>query len=189
VAWGEGEGVSKTKARKAPELPYITEALRTLAVPTDGLVCDPANARTHGPANLDAIAGSLKVYGQRRPLVANRRTGAVEAGNGTLEAARALGWSHVAVVWVDDDPATAAGFSIADNRTAELAGWDQAALDALLKEVPQGQDERLDAMLAELATAQGINPPDFQPVGPGEQGRLDEKARVKCPHCGEEFVP
>ena len=31
--------------------------------------------------------------------------------------------------------------------------------------------------------------PDFQPVGEDEQPRLDQKAPIKCPHCGEEFVP
>jgi ParB family chromosome partitioning protein len=31
--------------------------------------------------------------------------------------------------------------------------------------------------------------PDFQPVGVEEQGRLDQKKPVTCPHCGEEFTP
>ena len=56
--------------------------------------------------------------------MANRaQNGKVEKGNGTLRAAKQLGWSHVAVLWVEDDPATAAGYGIADNRTGELSGW------------------------------------------------------------------
>lgn len=31
--------------------------------------------------------------------------------------------------------------------------------------------------------------PDFAPVGADEQPRLDQKAPVTCPHCGESFVP
>lgn len=31
--------------------------------------------------------------------------------------------------------------------------------------------------------------PDFEPVGIEDQGRLDEKAKVKCPECGHEFSP
>jgi len=31
--------------------------------------------------------------------------------------------------------------------------------------------------------------PDFQPVGVDEQGRLDQKKPVTCPHCGAEFTP
>jgi len=96
--------------------------------------------------------GSLRVYGQRKPLVVNRRTGTIEAGNGTLQAAVALGWTHVAVVYVDDDPMTATGFSIADNRTAELAEWDREALDKLLSEI-QTNDPLLDRMLADLSAS------------------------------------
>ena len=31
--------------------------------------------------------------------------------------------------------------------------------------------------------------PDFQPVGAGEQSRLDEKKLATCPECGTEFKP
>lgn len=109
----------------AADLSHIAEQLRPLAVPCADLLLDPANARRHPEPNLEAIKGSLRVYGQRKPVVVNRRTGTIEAGNGTLQAASALGWSHLAAVYVNDDPMTAAGFSIADNRTAELAEWDR----------------------------------------------------------------
>jgi hypothetical protein len=105
-----------TKRKPVPDHSHIAESLRPLAAACADLVLDPANARKHPEDNLEAIKGSLAVYGQRKPIVVNRRTGAVEAGNGTLEAARAMGWTHVAAVYVDDDPMTAAGFSIADNR-------------------------------------------------------------------------
>src|SRR5512138_70886 len=97
------------------ELTYIAEGLRVLAAPIDELHIDPANARTKHA--LDRIATSLKLYGQRKPIIANRlQDGKIEAGNGTWLAAKQLGWSHIAVVFVDDDPATAAAFGIADNR-------------------------------------------------------------------------
>jgi ParB-like chromosome segregation protein Spo0J len=135
----------------------IAEPLRALAVPIDELTPDPANTRTHGPENLNAIKASLRVYGQRKPVVVNRRNGVIEAGNGTLEAARALGWTHVATVYVDDDPVTQAGFSIADNRTAELAEWDRDALEMVLATI-ESDDDDLAAMLQNLA--EEISPPD-----------------------------
>ena len=98
-----------------------------MAVPIDSLHEDPANARVGH--DLTRIAASLKAYGQRKPIVANRlQDGKIEAGNGTYRAARQLGWSHVAVVFVDDDPATAAAFGIADNRVAEFSRWDEDVL-------------------------------------------------------------
>ncbi|MBI5951888.1 MAG: DNA modification methylase [Chloroflexi bacterium] len=112
------------------DLSYIAEGLRGLAVPLDDLHVDPANART-GHA-LDRIAASLKAYGQRKPIVVNRlQDGKIEAGNGTYRAAQSLGWSHIAVVYVEDDPATAAAFGIADNRVGEFSEWDEDVLREL----------------------------------------------------------
>jgi hypothetical protein len=187
------------------DLSHIAEQLRALAVPIAGLVLDPANARTHPIANLEAIKGSLAVYGQRKPIVVNRRTNVVEAGNGTLVAARDLGWTHLAAVYVDDDPNAAAGFSIADNQSALLAGWDKEALDKVLRQIDTN-DDRLRGMLDDLAKDQGIQLGPDPPQDPGPQ--LDQaealqkkwgtalgqiwvaesksappRKVVKCPHC------
>jgi DNA modification methylase len=116
------------------ELSYIAESLRGLAVPIDDLHLDPANTRTNHA--LDRIAASLKAYGQRKPIIANRQqNGKIEAGNGTWLAAKKLGWNCIAVVYVDDDPATAAAYGIADNRLSELSTWDLDALGALIPTV------------------------------------------------------
>lgn len=141
----------------APNLDHIAEQLRPLAVAIEDLTPDPANARKHGADNLTAIKASLRVYGQRKPVVVNKRNGVVEAGNGTLAAAIALKWTHVAAVYVDDDPSTAAGFAIADNRSAELADWDGEALDKLIREIETG-DEDLQALLSQLAEEQKLIP-------------------------------
>lgn len=164
----------KLKADEAkPELFYITEQLRPLAVPVVDLVFDPANARLHPEDNMRGITASLRVYGQRKPIVVNKRNGVVEAGNGTLQGAIALKWSHIAVVYVDDDPSTAAGYSIADNRTAELADWDTDALDKLLREIDTG-DEDLQAMLSKLAEDEGVVSLDDEAAGAGGTGNADE---------------
>lgn len=119
------------------ELSYIAEGLRGLAMPVGSVHEDAANARV-GHA-VERIAASLRQYGQRKPIVANRgQGGRVIAGNGTLAAARVLGWSHVAVVWVDEDAASATGYSIADNRTGDLSRWDVEALGALIEALPDG---------------------------------------------------
>jgi DNA modification methylase len=101
-------------------------------VPVGALSLDPANARKHGTRNIDAIAGSLRQFGQRRPLVCRRAGGAtmVIAGNGTLEAARSLGWTEVVITVVPDDwtAEQAKAYALADNRTAELATWDEGVL-------------------------------------------------------------
>lgn len=110
----------------------IAEPLRQLAIPIDSLHLDPANARVHGEKNLAAIKASLAQFGQRKPIVVQRAGMIVRAGNGTVTAAKALGWTEIAAVVLDDDNATAAQFAIADNRTAELAEWDPDVLATLL---------------------------------------------------------
>lgn len=110
----------------------ISQDLIPLATPLDALRPDPLNARSHTPGSIAEVAKSLDLYGQRKPIVVNKNTGFVLAGNGTLAAAQHLGWSHLAVVKVEDDPDTAIGFAIADNRTAELSSWDESGLKELL---------------------------------------------------------
>ena len=104
---------------------------------------DPANARKHSPRNLKAIRDSLDVFGQQKPIVIDSR-GVVIAGNGTLEAARELGWDEITVAVTDLDPAHAQAFGIADNRTAELAEWDTDVLGQLL----EGMDSDLADILS-----------------------------------------
>ena len=110
--------------------------LRVVKVNIDSLRLDPDNARKHSDKNLDAIAGSLKRFGQRKPIVV---TGAniVIAGNGTLEAAKKIGWSQIVVAYVPADWSfeQARAYALADNRTAELGEWDNDKLAMQLIEL------------------------------------------------------
>lgn len=109
----------------------IIEDLAGLATPIDKLELLPGNPRR---GDVDAIARSLNQFGQRKPIVA-RRDGTVIAGNHTLQAARQLDWSDVAVVWVDDDDVTAAAFALADNRTNDFGTYDEQLLAAMIGQV------------------------------------------------------
>lgn len=89
---------------------------------------DPDNARRHDRRNLDAVARSLELYGQRQAVVVGP-DGVIVAGHARVEAARRLGWTHVVCVAADDlDDRARRAYAIADNRTAELATWDQDRL-------------------------------------------------------------
>lgn len=136
--------MSLDSSKSSPLLPYIAPDLRPLAVPVANLVLDPRNARLHPERNLAAIRASLKKFGQRKPVVVHRETGVVLAGNGLVTAARELGWTHVAAVQVDDDPATATAYGLADNRTAELASWNDQVLAELLQEVRDAEGLELE---------------------------------------------
>ena len=93
-------------------------------VACDTLSLDPANVRKHSAKNLDAIKASLRRFGQQKPIVVDAK-GIVLAGNGTLTAAKALGWKEIQIVRTDLAGVQATAFGIADNRSAELAEWDE----------------------------------------------------------------
>ena len=144
------------------------------------LSLDPNNARKHSKRNLDAIAASLNKFGQRKPIVVHKDT--VIAGNGTLEAARSLGWKEIGITrcpddWDDD---TAKAYALADNRTAELAEWDDAILATQLLDLDE-MGWKLDSMGFEKPVLPNFMPEDI------EQPRLDQRAPVMCPQCSFEW--
>ncbi len=113
----------------------IAQGLEHLALPIASLTPDPRNARRHSDRNLAAIVESLKRYGQRKPVVVQRQGMIVRAGNGTMVAAQALGWTHLAALIVDENDIDAQGFALADNRTAELAEWDYEELTNIIRDL------------------------------------------------------
>lgn len=96
-------------------------------VPIDRLMHDPSNARTHNKANIAAIKGSLAKFGQQKPIVVTKDN-IVIAGNGTLQAARELGWKDIGVVYTHLSGPEAMAYALSDNRTGELADWDKGML-------------------------------------------------------------
>lgn len=95
------------------------------------LTPDPLNARVHNEKNWQAIMESLALFGQMKPITVRKENMTVMAGNGTVEAAKRLGWTKLACSVIPMTDAEAAGFGVADNRTAELATWDFEVLEQL----------------------------------------------------------
>lgn len=159
----------------------VNEALKPLLVPIESLTPDPTNARVHSDRNIDAIAYSLKTYGQQKPISISPDGTTVLAGNGTLLAALKLGWGKIAAVPFDSEEAVKqAGWKIADNRTAELAAWDWEIVAVQLSALrADGQDLAAlgwdEAELAPLLNA------DWEPPAKGELPDKDE-ARVAAIH-------
>jgi hypothetical protein len=107
----------------------IHPSLVPLAVPIAGLTPDPRNARLHNERNIVSVMDSYREHGQRKPIVVQKKTDAglemvVRAGNGQLEAAKRLGWTHLAVTLVDEEDKKAIAFALRDNRTGDLAEWN-----------------------------------------------------------------
>jgi hypothetical protein len=146
--------------------PRIHGELAELRVAITSLKPFPGNPRR---GDLDGIKASLAANGQYRPVVVNRRTMEVLAGNHTLRAALELGWDEIAATFVDADEELAKRIVLVDNRTNDLAGYDEAALAELLSGLQEldgsGYDE---AALSRL---------------------LDEVTPVELPGVDEEVPP
>lgn len=114
---------------------------------------DPANARKHNDRNIDAIIASLRRFGQQKPIVIDCNN-VVRAGNGTLEAARRLQWESIDCIYTSLNGADAVAYAIADNRTAELAEWDEDMLAAQLNGLLSESEE--------IALAAGFTPEEIE---------------------------
>lgn len=110
----------------------IPTTLDRLTIPITQLTPRKGNPRQ---GNTGVIAESLQKNGQYRPIVVNKPTGEVLAGNHTLAAAKQLGWTRIAVTFVDVDDDQAARIVLADNRTADLGTYDDELLIDLLHQL------------------------------------------------------
>lgn len=137
---------------KTDDVPWIHPALAESAIRADGagglalipierLSFDPANARRHPEKNHEATRASLRRFGQRTPIVVQKQGMIVRAGNDRLRVFQEEGWSHVAALVVDENSVDATAYAIADNRTGELAEWDD---DTLAKQLRALIDDGVD---------------------------------------------
>lgn len=156
------------------------------------LVRAPRNPKSH---DLGAIHTSIARFGFVSPIILDERTGRLLAGHGrldSLQAAKASGSSkppdriiaqdgswRVPVVRgvASKSDQDAEAYLVADNRTVELGGWDDAALASLLSDLA-AQDalagtgfdkDDVDALLKRLGD---------DTLGQDESGRLKSSWEV-----------
>lgn len=147
------------------------------------LTLDPTNARRHSARNLEVIANSLKDFGQRKPIVVTE-SGLVVAGNGTLEAAKTLGWDSIEVTYVPASwtPNQVKAFALVDNRAAELAEWDTSILAEQLIDLSNLFDiQDFGFNPLEQAPEEEQAPDDFKEIN------IETETDYRCPKCAYEW--
>jgi 16S rRNA G966 N2-methylase RsmD len=146
----------------------VVSELHSLLVPIDDLVPDPRNAVKHPERSIEAIKVSLAEFGQDQPLVVQREGMIVRKGNGRLEAARQLGWTHVAAVILDEETIRSRARAVADNRSSDFREWDFEVLREDLASF--GDDFSFDDVMfdsVELATFGSVASPSGEVIGVG----------------------
>ncbi len=118
----------RKKLLQSTSLPEGARDLRVCMAAVETLKPNPHNARTHSKRQLTALVRSIKHFGFTRPILIDA-FGTVLAGHGCLAAAKLMGLARVPTITLSDlTPAQARGYVIADNKLAELAGWDREKL-------------------------------------------------------------
>lgn len=116
-------------------------------VPTSGLAVDPSNARTHSKRQIAKVAASIKSFGFNSPILIDR-DGKVVAGHGRLLAAKELKLELVPTIRLEHlSSQQLRAYALADNRLAELAGWDD---DLLATEISGLLDLDLDFEITDM---------------------------------------
>ncbi|MEM7024094.1 MAG: DNA methyltransferase [Pseudomonadota bacterium] len=123
------------------------------------------NPRTHSRKQIRQIAESIKTFGFTNPVLLDARSGII-AGHGRVAAAELLGLEKVPTIRLEDlSEAQIRAYVIADNRLAELAGWDDQLLALELQGIAE-LDLEFDLTLTGLETPEidilidGLNPAD-----------------------------
>jgi len=164
--------------------------------PIEKLVPYARNPRTHSDAQVKQIAASIAEFGFVNPVLVDSGAG-ILAGHGRLLGAQALTLKEVPVIVLDHlTPAQRRAYLIADNKLAELAGWDEGLLRMELKELELEDfdlavigfsDEELRELLADqdeptpgLTDEDAVPEPPERPVTAAGDLWVLGKHRVLC---------
>src|SRR4029077_13045883 len=129
------------------------------------------NARSHSRKQLKLIANSITRFGFTNPILVTDDFEVV-AGHGRLQAAKSLDMQRVPVVALNSlSEADKKALIIADNRTAELAGWDRDMLAIEYQGLLDLQFEDLEITGFSLGEIDTIldEASEKTPVGPGPE--------------------
>jgi len=113
------------------------EELVPYLVPIDSVKQHPRNVNS---GDIEAIADSILANGFYNPVIVQRSSGHIIAGNHRYAALLSLGATDVPAVSVDVDDERALRMMLADNRTSELSRRDEHGLERLLSELSEGID-------------------------------------------------
>lgn len=124
------------------------------------------------------VAESIKQFGFKVPLVIDN-DGVIIAGHTRWKAAKKLGLKTVPCIIADDlTEEQVKAFRLADNKVAEMAGWDFALLEEELQLID------FDMAAFGFAEQEDVDISDFFEEA---EHKEKEPKKIQCPHCGEWF--
>ncbi len=93
------------------------------------------NNPRHNDMAVDAVAASIQQFGFKNPVIIDK-DGVIVAGHTRYKAAKKLGITDIPCISADDlSEEQIKAFRLADNKTAELAEWDEDLLGKEMQEI------------------------------------------------------
>lgn len=154
---------------------------------------------------VDAVAQSIRDYGYNVPIVVDAKH-VIVAGHTRYQALMRLGYTEALCVIADLPEKKAREYRIADNKTQELAGWNDDNLLAELREIGELADFNiyfpdidLEALVAksvgQTSYSDGPTQEKIDRVASDFGSRFEDESRaaeqrlfpVTCPDCSYEF--
>ena len=139
---------------------------------------------------IDSVANSIKEFGFKVPIIIDKDN-VIVAGHTRLAAAQKLGLKEVPCIVADDlNDEQVRAFRLADNKTAELSGWD---FEKLEEEIAGLTDFDMSAFGFD-DDEEEVNPGAFfteaepaRAVEKSETPSANTKHTIICPDCGAEI--
>lgn len=125
-------------------------------IPANQLLANPSNPRRHPIRQREALRGSLDTLGFVAPILVSKRSQFMLDGHARVEEALSKDENTlVPVLEVDLEAHEESLFLASFDYITYMAEYDRDSLDALLRDV-NTDDNRLQAMLSELAVSHGL---------------------------------
>lgn len=150
----------------------------------DQLLANPLNFRLHPDNQQQALAGAIDDIGFIRSVTVNQRTGRVVDGHLRVTLAARSGVESLPVEYVDLSEAEEAQALLSLDPIAAMAASDKAKLDELMRAV-QSDDERVQAMISEIAIKENLFIPDEFPEY--TEDVENDVEYLTCPECGHKW--
>jgi hypothetical protein len=160
----------------------------------------PQNPRTHSGAQMGAVTGMLVEVGKFRPLIAFPADGLGPAGDFARlmyadgHCREKINPDEIWTVCVTDLTRAEADKALFADATGEMAGYDPAMLDELLRDVNTGCEELAEMLKGLWEANKPDEPPEPIDEDTAPEPRIDVVTRpgdlwtigqvVKCPKCG-----
>ena len=151
-------------------------------VPVGELIPYVNNARTHSDEQIAKLRSSIREFGFVNPVLIDGNKNII-AGHGRVEAAKREGIGEVPCVFVEHlTDAQKRAYILADNKLAELAGWDIELLQMELLDLEANFD--MTDFGFEIYPPTGILPEAIDLQSDSDDVNVKQ---YHCPKCGFVF--